>query len=314
MGPRHGDEVGLAVAEDAFRLGGLDDPARGDDGYVAHGALDALGKMDEGHGTPGHVGELLGHAHVVVLDAVGDAQIVEVARVLQPARDLGRLVELQAVGDELVGAEPEAEGHAGADGFADGRGELQREARPVLEAAAVLVGPEVGRRRNELGDEEAVRAVNLNAVHAGALHVDGAADPPFDELADLGLAHLMGDFGEPGKPDAGGGPDRLLGVHAGGAQAGVDELGEDLRAVLVYGAGDLAIVRDRFLVPRLDGGAASPCGGVHPGVFQDDEADAAASPRGLIGGEGGRGAVVGAQPGGVGRADHTVTHLDRADA
>jgi hypothetical protein len=75
----------------------------------------------------------------------------------------------------------------------------EREAHPVLEAAAETVGAHVEERAHELGEQVAVRGVKLHGVEAGLLDAPGGLAEEVDELQDLGdrrgpdlLALLLG--------------------------------------------------------------------------------------------------------------------------
>lgn len=68
----------------------------------------------------------------------------------------------------------------------DGLGDLEGEARPVLDRTAVLVRPLVRDVLQELVDEVAVGAVDLDAVEAGFVHrVRGSGRVPLNVLLDL---------------------------------------------------------------------------------------------------------------------------------
>ncbi len=75
----------------------------------------------------------------------------------------------------------------------------EREAHPVLEAAAEPVGAHVEERAHELGEQVAVGGVELDGVEAGLLHPPGGLAEEVDQLEDLGdrgrpdlLALLLG--------------------------------------------------------------------------------------------------------------------------
>ena len=74
---------------------------------------------------------------------------------------------------------------APARGLAHGLEHLGAEAHAVLERAAVRVGPVIAARREELVDQVAVAAVDLDAVEAAGLRVARAAREVGDQLADL---------------------------------------------------------------------------------------------------------------------------------
>lgn len=94
------------------------------------------------------------------------------------------------------------------------------------------------------------------------------------------------------------------------------ELGEDLGAVLVDGAGELLCGLDVVVL----GHAEVVLGGdgvhvVHAGVLVDNQADAALGPLGVIGDEPGRGVAVGVrQVRAHGGHDGAVADGERADA
>jgi len=64
-------------------------------------------------------------------------------------------------------------------------GDLDQQARPIGDAAAIAVGPPVGRIAQELIDQIAVRGMQLDAVEAGAPGIGGGGPIIRDETRDL---------------------------------------------------------------------------------------------------------------------------------
>ena len=93
------------------------------------------------------------------------------------------LVPRAAAVDEIEHRQPEDDDEVAADRLARAAHDLDREADPVLERAAPVVVAMVGARRDELVDEIALRAHDLDAVVAGALREPRAADVGGDRLA-----------------------------------------------------------------------------------------------------------------------------------
>ena len=83
------------------------------------------------------------------------------------------------------GADLELQVEVVADRGADGADDLEREPRAVLERAAVLVRPVVDRGAEELGDQVAVAAVDLDAVEPGLAHAARRLGEGVDDLVDL---------------------------------------------------------------------------------------------------------------------------------
>ncbi len=75
-------------------------------------------------------------------------------------------VGFAAVVGDAVGREPNADA-IGAPYLDRGLCDLEQEAGAVLDRAAILIGPQIGVRLQELLDQIAVGSVNLDAVEAG---------------------------------------------------------------------------------------------------------------------------------------------------
>ena len=88
--------------------------------------------------------------------------------------------------DQLVAAQAHAERQPGADHPAHRGDDLDEDAGPVLERAAVVVGAAVGGGGQEPAHDRRVRALQLDAVEAALGAVLGDECVAGDDLVDLG--------------------------------------------------------------------------------------------------------------------------------
>ena len=96
-----------------------------------------------------------------------DRHVPEVDKVVGEAYELEPLVQVDAVRAERRDRDPRSDGELASDACSDHLQELEPEARPVLERAAVLVRAPVVERREELHGQVAVRAVDVDDVEPG---------------------------------------------------------------------------------------------------------------------------------------------------
>ncbi len=101
----------------------------------------------------------------------------------RPLHDLAHLAEQQA---ETLRRNADAEREVRAAAGADAVDDLEDEPAAVLERAAVTVVAPVVRAAQELAQDVAVRAVQFDAVEAGALGADRRGDEVLAQLFDLG--------------------------------------------------------------------------------------------------------------------------------
>jgi hypothetical protein len=103
---------------------------------------------------------------------------------------VGQLVggpgELRVVGTGLPLGEPEHDREVGGDALADGGDDLGREAGPLGGAAGVAVGAAVGPLPQELVDQVAVRAVQLDTVETDPLGLRRGLGERADDPVDPG--------------------------------------------------------------------------------------------------------------------------------
>ena len=172
----------------------------------------------------------------------------------------------------------EAEEEVVADLGADRAHDLEREARAVLQRAAVLVLTVVDRRREELGEEHAVRACELHAVEAGFARATGSLRRTPDDAAGS-PRRVMRVAGKPLTGSA-----RSLELHAGQRlqaghhplAAGEDELDDVAAIELVDAPAQLAPERERLVGVDVRVAGDDVPAGVHRRVRRDDRADPAA--------------------------------------
>ena len=121
-----------------------------------------------------------------------------------PARDVVHQSPLVVPGDDLrqlgdrrerlgrrVRADSQPDDEVVATALADPPQDLGREAHPVLERAAPLVGPPVRPRRPELVDQGVVCREDLDAIEPALLRALRRGREPFDRLLDLVGRHRM---------------------------------------------------------------------------------------------------------------------------
>ena len=188
-----------------------------------------------------------------LVDGTRDVDQVD-PRIGQHARELRRLLDLQAAFHVFRRRNPVANGVFRPDGGADRRQHPERETRPVLERAAIVVASLVGERREELAEQVAVGAVNENHVDAGAETALGGAHEVADDAIDVLLCHFARDRAGIEEP-AGHGrrADRLAAVGDGRRlSSAMVELHGQLAAVLVDRLGDTRQARDHMVAVTSD--------------------------------------------------------------
>jgi hypothetical protein len=233
-------------------------------------------------------------------------------------RNLAAFREHEAAGEIVLDRKPEDDRDA--DSVPDGRNHLQAEARTIFQCSAIGVGAQVFRGVEELRDQVAVGAVNLDAVEAGLLGAPRRRREAGDREFDVGERHLLGNDGLAGDleyrvPDGGRRHRRLLADVGPGVAAGMADLDRRSRAAAVDGsckpfqAGQETVVMDARLAAAVTAGAG------RRRHFDGDETGAAARARHVVVDDalGDEAALVG-EPRRHRRHDDAVPDLHRADA
>nr|POF17903.1 hypothetical protein CFP56_13315 [Quercus suber] len=235
--------------------GVLDGADAGDEHRVADGLLGGDGE-----------GGLVGGADVRMLQRVvaagGDVEDVDAAGGEQ-GREAGGVVGRPGLGDRglllepVGGADAQEERHGVRDRGADFLGDLEGQARAVLEGAAVGVGAGVAD-----GGEEGVEEVALEYTEMGSASQHGLAARSHGwnaHLARSGVLLVPGDGR--GRPDVVGPAVQLLGRDSAGAQprrhgarfaAGVGQLDHDVLVLAVDELDDAAHRFDLRVFPQAD--------------------------------------------------------------
>ncbi len=104
-------------------------------------------------------------------------------------------LERRAVRHEVEHRQPVDQEEVLADGRADAPDDLEGEADPLLVGPAPAIGALVGARHDELVDEVPLGAHDLDAVVAGLLREERAADVVLDRLLDLASVSSCGTWG-----------------------------------------------------------------------------------------------------------------------
>ena len=170
---------------------------------------------------------------------------------------------------------------SGTDGLAGAPHDLDRQAHPVGVRAAPAVGAPVGVGDQELVDEVALGAHDLDAVVAGLAGQHRAVHEGLDLALDAALAQRPG--GE--RRDRALDPRRRHDQRVVAVATGVQDLQGDVAALGVHGLGDRAVLAGRRTRGQRAGAGLGPALDVRREAAGHDQADAAAGALGEVVGE-----------------------------
>jgi len=109
--------------------------------------------------------------------------IVELAGRLHEFADLGHVFGLHPALDHVAGGDPATDDKILADTRAHLVDGIEQEACPVLERAAILIGPFVFQRREKGGEQVTMGAVQFDPVETGLLcPLGGVGELVFDDM------------------------------------------------------------------------------------------------------------------------------------
>jgi hypothetical protein len=169
----------------------------------------------------------------------------------QTARDLEPFFAPEAARRVLVQDHADADDVVMADLAADLDQHLEAKAHPVLEAAAVVVGAPVGRRRPE-GIQQMAVGLDLDAVHGAVAAAPGGGAVGAHDAADVVLLDRLGKRAMRRLPDRGGGEHgQPVGSIPVGAPAEVSDLAHDRGAVGVDAVGERLQIPDDAVVEEM---------------------------------------------------------------
>jgi iron-sulfur cluster protein len=173
---------------------------------------------------------------------------------------------------EFVPGKPDPQGQLLPHHVPDRRGNLQHKAEPVIQAAAVLVQPVVGKGGKKLAQDGGVGSLQLQSVKPAFPDMNRCQGVAGHQPGDIEPVHFFGHFPEEGIPDRGGRPQGQPGVDAGALVAVVVELGEYFRPVLVNHPRNQAVTRDDILPVGLNKLFIGAVRGMDGLLFGDDQA------------------------------------------
>ena len=167
------------------------------------------------------------------------------------SRDLDPIGLGEPTRDVLAAGHPDPDDEVVADRSPDRLEDLDREAHPVRQRAAVCVGPVVDERRPERIDEVAVR-LDLQPVEAALLASPRSLAERSDDPADVGELHLLGERAVGRLADRRRRDRRQpVAVVRHRPAAHVGQLDHRRRAVCMHPVGELPEPRDDVVVARV---------------------------------------------------------------
>ena len=310
----HADEVGLPSRQHLFCELEAIEAADGEDGKVGHHCLDPRRQVAEGGAREVHVRHLGGERVVGDVGRVGDVDEVDGDGGGDPRHHPLHVLEPEAGGHELLGADPDADGEVRPHRLAHGLQHRQRESESVLLAAPVGVRADVRGGGEELLQEMAVAEVHLEAVEPRLPQVAGGEDVGGHDRLHVVLVHLVRDRTarrprNGGRAPGGRAPEVALSVPP-----DVHDLAEEPRPLGVHGVGDSTEGGDAAGIVADHALRAADAGRMDPDRLEDDEPGAAARLLRVIVDVPVAGQVIDAVVGRVGRHEDPVAQLHRPDA
>ncbi|MNK95437.1 hypothetical protein D3C87_1156730 [compost metagenome] len=274
QGPGHRHHVAIAPGQQALGHLGRIDAVGGDQG---DGDLALEAFRHPGESGARHAGGDGRDAGFVPADAgVEDGG----ARRLDGLGQLHHFVGGRAALDQVQHRQAVDDDEVGADFLARATHDLERQADAVLVGSAPFVVALIGAGGDELVDQIALGAHDLDAVIAGGLGQGGAAHKVCDGLLDLLTGQGVG--GEGGDRGLDGRGCYQVGVV--GVAAEMKDLQGDLAALGVDGGGDEAVMFSLLLGVQLGAPGHGAAAFVGRDAAGDDQPDLAARPLGVEGG------------------------------
>ena len=242
----------------------------------------ANGAGDEHRVAGRNVHARFDHEQACRSDTNGGVDVIDLTGCFDDLRDLHGFIDGGAAVDEFVAADAHAECEAITDDTTNGMHDVDQEARPVLQRAAIVVGALVGGGRQESTHDGRVAALQFDAVEAALGAMLGHQRIASNDLVDLSERHGLGNLAEQRIGHWRRGPHGKPAEHAAGLPTVVVDLSKDRRAVAMHGVGDRAVAGDDIAVETVDELLVRPVGGVGRVFLGDDQARSTCSARGVI--------------------------------
>ena len=213
---------------------------------------DLAGEVEVGRRRRSHVGDHVAERLVGVDVAADDVEEVELAGRRQPPGDRQPLLPAQTLVPGLVRHHADADDVVGSDRGTNGVDHLEGRPHPIVQRAAVGVGPPVGRRRPESIEEVAV-GLDLDPVEAGLLAAGGGGGVGADDPGDVPVLGLLRERPVGRLADRRGRDQRQpVGLVPVGSAAEMGDLAHHRRAVAVAGIGQLPQPRNDLVLVDME--------------------------------------------------------------
>ena len=304
------DHVAGALGKRRLRCLRRFDPAEADHREPAAGRAKPRVKRQEGPGRVMHVGQM--GIERGTERALAEGEIVEHALGGSGAGDALGLVGVDSARHPLVRRQLDADDEVLTAGYAHRRHRLAHEAGAAFEAAAVAVSPVVAGGREELRDQVAVGAVQLDPAEARALQPLRALRVARDDARNLVFAERPGAV-----------PIERLGLRGSAARHGIEapellaadvaELADQPAAVALHRLGPAREPAQVGFVVDAHQDRRAGAGGMHVHQLGHDHRGAALGSRRVVGDQAVGHRAVLAEAGDGGDVDDAVAQLAGAD-
>src|SRR5216683_193056 len=121
---------------------------------------------------------------LLVVASAGDTESDD-PEVLEPGRNLQRLLQLDSAVDKFLHTQPDEDRKTTASLRLDGEDDLPEESKAVLQRPAVRIVATVRSRREELGEEVAMPGVQFDGIEGGLAGAAGRLTEMGRDVGDL---------------------------------------------------------------------------------------------------------------------------------